>query len=130
MEFLVRMSMPGSWTPGAEEHILRVADMETEEHGTGTLVEVLSEREQIQRGGVSLKMQCAIAFAKLVREHREIDRRAARQQVKQLKGAGDRTITDAQALAQEKRWIDTKPIVGSRTGEVLLVPGDLLSDDP
>ncbi len=127
-EFLVRMALAGSWTPGQSEYFLRVTDTQDEELGEGTKVEVVTEPQQIRRGGVTLKQSGAIELAKMVRASGRIGRKKAFESLKQEIGGSDRTHTDALKYAKKKQWVTTEPAEGTKFGEVDLVPGELIDD--
>ncbi len=127
-EFLVRMALAGSWTPGPSEYFLQVTDTQDEELGEGTKVEVVTEPQQIRRGGVTLKQSGAIELAKMVRASGRISRKKAFETLKQEIGGSDRTHKDSLKYAKKKKWVSTATAEGTSFGEVDLVPGELNDD--
>jgi len=125
--FRLKLSLTGSWTPEkAEDLILSVHD--TEEGGT--MVTLLTEAEQIRRGGTTAMQRAAITLARLVTASAGIERKAALEEIQAMGSVSASTAKGALWYAQSKGWVDAVHPEGRRNNIAVLMPGPNATELP
>lgn len=125
--FRLKLSPTGSWTPGAaEDLILSVHD--TEEGGT--VITLLTEAEQIRRGGATARQRAAITLARLVAASPGIERKASLEEVQSTENVSLGTVKGALSYARGKGWVAVVHPEARRNNQAVLMPGPAAQELP
>ncbi len=122
-----RLTLTGSWTPGAADDLILEA---VDTPDGGTLIRTLDDRAQAERGGVTATQRAALALTRIVRLRRCVDRKAAFAEVMGDLDIRERAVVDALKYAKAKGWVDSERKPGTTTNEQVLAPGPNAEDAP